>query len=75
MASLILGLVGWLVCGVGSVLAIVLGAVALGQIRASAGREGGSGMAKAGIILGCVGLALVVTVFIISAVSGSGSSG
>ncbi len=69
-----LGIVGWLACGVGSILAIVFGAVALGQIRASGGRDGGSGMAKAGIILGCVGIALVVIFFIISAISGSSSS-
>ena len=74
VASLILGVVGWVPCGVGSILAIVFGAIARGQIRASQGRETGDGMALAGIILGCVGLALVVGFIIISAVAGSNSS-
>jgi hypothetical protein len=60
VASLILGIVGWVACGVGSVLAIILGIVARSQIRASGGRQGGDGMAKAGIILGCVFVALFV---------------
>jgi len=74
VASLILGLVGWVPCGVGSILAIIFGAIARGQIRASAGRETGDGMALAGIILGCVGVALVIGFFVISAVAGSNSS-
>ncbi len=60
IASLVLGIVGWVPCGVGSVVAIVLGFVARNQIRQSQGRQGGDGLALAGIILGFVGIALVV---------------
>jgi hypothetical protein len=66
VASLILGIVGWPFCGVGSVVAIVLGVVARSQIRASSGREGGEGMATAGIVLGSIGVVLVVTYFVVS---------
>lgn len=69
-----LGLVGWLPCGVGSLLAIVFGFVAKSQIRSSGGREGGDGMALAGIILGFVGIAFWIVIIVISAASGSGSS-
>ncbi len=55
IASLVLGIV-W-VFGVGAVLAVIFGFVARQQIRESGGRQGGSGMALAGIILGFVGIA------------------
>jgi Domain of unknown function (DUF4190) len=75
IASLVLGLTGWLACGVGSILAIVFGAVARGQIRASGGRDGGDGMAKAGIILGAVFLALgLVWIVVLVIVSANDSS-
>jgi hypothetical protein len=75
VASLILGIVGWTFCGLGSVLAIVFGFIANSQIRNSGGRQGGSGMAKAGIILGFIGVALIVVYFVVAvAVSGSSSS-
>ena len=44
---------GWF----GSVLAVVLGHIALAQIRASGGRESGHGVAIAGLVLGYGGLA------------------
>jgi hypothetical protein len=74
IASLILGIVGWLLCGVGSVLAIIFGFIAQAQIRDSQGRQGGSGMAKAGIILGFVGLALIALWIALIAASGSSQS-
>jgi len=55
VASLVLGLVGWLPCGIGSVLAIVFGFVARSQIKSSGGQQVGSGMATAGIVLGFIG--------------------
>jgi hypothetical protein len=64
IASLVLGLIGWMLCGVGSVIAIVLGYIARNQIKQSWGRETGSGMATAGIILGFIGLALWMALFI-----------
>jgi hypothetical protein len=55
IASLVLGIV-W-VFGLGAILAVVFGFVARKQIRESEGRQGGGGMALAGIILGFVGIA------------------
>ncbi len=52
IASMVLGIV-WL-WWIGSILALVFGYVALGQIRQR--HEGGRGMAIAGIVLGWVGV-------------------
>jgi hypothetical protein len=73
VASLVLGIVGWAFCGIGSILAIVFGFVARGQIRSSQGRQGGQGLAQAGIILGFVGLALIAVWVLAIAVGSSGS--
>ncbi len=77
VASLVLGIVGWALCGIGSILAIVFGVIARNQIRASGGREGGDGMAKAGVILGCVFLVLLVAYVIVVAIvaASDGSAG
>ncbi|WP_219512699.1 MmpS family transport accessory protein [Nonomuraea ceibae] len=52
VASLVLGLIGFISCGLTSILAVIFGHVAIGQIR----RDGtdGRGMALAGVILGWV---------------------
>jgi hypothetical protein len=52
----VLGLLGWLVCGIGSILAVIFGHVARGQIKRSNGTQTGSGMALAGLILGYIGI-------------------
>jgi hypothetical protein len=54
IAAMVLGIV-W-VYWVGSILALIFGYIAKGQINASAGRQGGKGMAIAGIVLGWVGI-------------------
>jgi hypothetical protein len=74
VASLILGIVGWPFCGVGSVLAVIFGFIAQGQIRESQGRQAGGGMAKAGIILGFVGMALVALFFVVSVATSSNNT-
>lgn len=56
IASLVLGLL-WL-CGIGSLLATIFGAVSLSQISRSNGRLLGKGMAIAGLVLGILGLSL-----------------
>ena len=71
IASLVLGLVGWMFCGVGSVVAIVLGYVSRGQIKQSWGRQTGSGMATAGIVLGFTGVAFLLVFFILSLLGNS----
>ena len=59
IASLVLGILG------GSVLAIIFGLVARGQIKRSGGRQQGMGLATAGIALGAVWLALVAVVIVL----------
>ena len=59
ITSLVLGIGGFLVCPIVlSVAAIVIGGQARNEIRSSQGRQTGEGMAKAGVILGWVSLAL-----------------
>ena len=70
-----LGIVGIVLCPlICCILALVFGYQARNEIDASGGMIGGRGMAKAGIILGYVGLAftaLWILVIVLGAVSGS----
>src|SRR5215207_5828350 len=69
-AALVLGILGLLFCPlICSVLALVFGYQARGEIDASGGRMGGRGNAKAGIVLGWIGIALSV-IFIVLVVIG-----
>jgi hypothetical protein len=72
IASLVLGIV-W-VYWVGSGLALIFGYRARRQIRDSGGRQGGAGLAMAGIVLGWVGIGLGVLFAVLVAVSMRGSS-
>jgi hypothetical protein len=67
IAAMVLGIV-W-VYWVGSVLALIFGYIAKGQIRNSDGRQGGNGMAIAGIVLGWVGIG-TLTLMIVLGVAG-----
>ena len=68
VASMVLGIV-W-VFGIGSILAVIFGFVARKQIKDSGGRQSGSGMALAGIILGFVGVAsLILWIVLVIAVT------
>lgn len=63
IASLVLGIISLFVCltwvaAICGVLAIIFGAVARNKVRDGTGA--GEGMAKAGLIMGCIGLALDV---------------
>ncbi len=73
IASMVLGIV--CLYGLGSVLALIFGFVARGQIRDSGGQQKGSGMATAGIILGFVGIGIMVLFVFILAASSSSSGG
>jgi hypothetical protein len=66
VASLVLGIcwVWW----IGSVLAVVFGHVALGQIKQSQGRQSGTGLAIAGLVLGYLGIATVLVVLLAAAI-------
>ena len=57
IGSLVASLVG-LLCGIGSIVGIILGFMARKQIQESGGTQGGEGMATAGIIIGFISLAL-----------------
>ncbi len=63
VASLVLGIV-W-VMGIGSILALVFGYIAKGQIDASGGRQTGRGMAIAGIVLGWIGVAFLLAMIVL----------
>jgi hypothetical protein len=69
IASMVLGIV-W-VYWIGSILALVFGYIALGQIDRSGGKEAGRGMAIAGIVLGWIGVAMLVVTIIVAAVVAS----
>ena len=66
--------IGSLVCGIlfffppSAVLAVIMGHLSLSEIRRSAGRLGGKGMAIAGLVLGYAGLAWV-SILIIAAIA------
>ncbi len=47
-----------LLCGIGSIIGIVLGVVAKNQIKASNGTQGGDNLATLGIVIGAVGIVL-----------------
>jgi hypothetical protein len=68
VASLVLGLV-W-IYGLGSLLALIFGLVALSQTRSSEEREGGRGMAIAGVVLGIVGLVFLILVIVVYSARG-----
>ena len=64
VASLVLGIV-W-VYWIGSILAIIFGAVALRRIKRSQGWRTGKGMAIAGLVLGIVGVAILVLTIVVA---------
>jgi hypothetical protein len=75
IASLILSLANWVILpGVGAILGVIFGHIALGEIKRSQGHVEGRGLAMAGLIIGYVSLALFVCVLavVIVAVAVSG---
>jgi hypothetical protein len=62
VASLVAGFfwLGW----IGSILAVIFGHIALGQIKASGGREQGQGLAISGLVLGYMGVATLLLVIL-----------
>jgi heme/copper-type cytochrome/quinol oxidase subunit 2 len=61
IASLVFGIIG------GVLLALVFGYIALSQIRRSGGRQGGRGLALAGVTLGWVWLGIVIILVAVNA--------
>jgi hypothetical protein len=65
IASLILSISGFVLLGiVGSILGVVFGHIAQGQIRSAVPPEEGQGLANAGIIMGYIGIGLNVLVLL-----------
>jgi uncharacterized protein DUF4190 len=64
IASLVLGILWFF--WIGSILALVFGYVAKGQIDRSAGHQTGKGMAIAGIVLGWIGVGMLALVVVLS---------
>jgi hypothetical protein len=73
IASLILSAVGWVVC-IGPILGIIFGFVGLSQIRQSEGRQSGSGLAKAGIIVGFAVIAIFILLVVLGSINNHNSS-
>jgi Domain of unknown function (DUF4190) len=71
VASLVLGIL-WLFW-LGSVLALVFGYIALGQIKSTGDRQGGKGLAIAGIVLGWVGVGFLALALVFGDVHTSSS--
>ena len=74
VASMVLGIVGvffFIFFGIVSILAFVFGWVAIGQINRSGGRQGGKGMAVAGVVLGAIEIVIFVAL-IVAAANGGG---
>jgi hypothetical protein len=69
IASMVLGIL-WLYW-IGSILALIFGYIAKGQIDRSNGVEGGRGMAIAGIVLGWIGIAIIAIAIVVALAVGS----
>ena len=61
IAALVCGIAGFL-CLIPGILGIIFGLVAKGQIRQSNGTQRGDGMATAGIVLGCIWVAITILI-------------
>ena len=71
IAALISGILGLTIFfGLGSVLALIFGYIARGQIKRSQGQQGGNGMAIAGLVMGWIGV-VVSLVFVVLLILGA----
>ena len=83
IASLVLSLVGffWILPVIGSVLGVIFGHMALGEIKRSGGVVEGQGLAIAGLVIGYVGvgilviLACLVTLIVLASLNGGTPTG
>jgi type IV pilus assembly protein PilA len=70
LGSLISGIVGLtFIPVISSIVAIVLGHIGLSEIKKSAGRLKGEGMAIAGLVMGYLGIAFIPIILIIAAIA------
>jgi hypothetical protein len=72
IASLVSSIAGFF-CGVGYIVGIVLGFIAMNQIDKSGGTQQGRGLALAGVIIGfvCIGIGVLVAIIVIIASAAS----
>lgn len=73
IASLVSSIAGFF-CGVGYIVGIVFGFIAMKQIDESGGTQGGRGLALAGVIIGFVSIGIGVLVLIIVLIASAASS-
>jgi len=72
MWSMILGIVSIVCCGIfAGIPALILGSSAKNEITASGGMQTGEGMAKAGVILGWISIALSILGVIFALTTGA----
>jgi hypothetical protein len=64
LVSMILGIVGFVTCGITGPFAIWLARKGKREIQASGGTQGGEGMATAGLILGIIDLFFLAAVIL-----------
>ncbi|OBK22565.1 hypothetical protein A5634_07235 [Mycobacterium asiaticum] len=72
IASLVSSLLGW-ICGIGPILGVVFGIIALKQIKQTG--QGGHGLALAGLIIGGIGLAIMASYLIFAIIYGAAHAG
>ena len=72
IASLVCGVLGFSTCGITSILAIIFGHVALGQIRRN--EEDGRGLGIAGLVLGYVAVAIGLIIILIAVIAANSGS-
>ncbi|HLN76492.1 MAG TPA: DUF4190 domain-containing protein [Nocardioidaceae bacterium] len=74
--SMILGILSIVTCGIfAGIPAIILGGSARKEIAGSGGMQSGEGMAKAGVILGWISVAITVLVIIFVVIGTATSQG
>lgn len=66
IASFVAAIAGFLTCGLGDILGLIFGVVALGQIKRSG--EGGRGLAIAGLVVSGLTLAFMVAAFVFGSI-------
>lgn len=69
VASLLLSVFGFFLCGVGTLVGPILGFVALNQIKNSGGYQTGRGLAIAGIVVGLAMLVGFVMIMLIGVIT------
>jgi uncharacterized membrane protein YjgN (DUF898 family) len=63
--SMVLGILGLVLCGLLAPIALFMGISAKRRIRESGGYLGGDGQATAGVVMGAIGTALIVLALVI----------